>query len=65
MATKKGLGELLHLTIWHDNSGEGDDSSWYPNQVVVYDVATRKTYVKNYLLPVYVYLLSYGKVKLV
>ncbi|XP_052820375.1 polycystic kidney disease protein 1-like 2 [Mya arenaria] len=44
MATKQHLGPLEHLYIWHDNQGDGDEASWYLNQVVVYDVETKTVY---------------------
>ena len=44
LANDKDLGNLSHLQIWHDNSGEGSYGSWYLNQVMVYDVRWRKTY---------------------
>ncbi|XP_045163703.2 polycystic kidney disease protein 1-like 2 [Mercenaria mercenaria] len=44
MATKKHLGDIQHLYIWHDNSGEDDYGSWYPNQVEVFDIEKRTTY---------------------
>ncbi|WAR15300.1 PK1L2-like protein [Mya arenaria] len=44
MASKRHLGSLEHLYIWHDNHGGGDEASWYLNQVVVYDIETRSTY---------------------
>ncbi|WAR15128.1 PK1L2-like protein [Mya arenaria] len=44
MATKRHLGALEQLNIWHDNQGDGDQASWYLNQVVVYDIETKTTY---------------------
>ncbi|WAR15130.1 PK1L2-like protein, partial [Mya arenaria] len=44
MATKRPLGTLEHLYIWHDNQGDGDQASWYLNQVVVFDIEKRTTY---------------------
>jgi hypothetical protein len=41
MSTNQPLGDLLHLYIWHDNSG-GSQAEWYLNQVVVYDIETLK-----------------------
>ncbi|XP_060605764.1 uncharacterized protein LOC132758227, partial [Ruditapes philippinarum] len=43
MSTNQPLGDLLHLYIWHDNSG-GSQAEWYLNQVVVYDIETLKAY---------------------
>ncbi|XP_045161835.2 polycystic kidney disease protein 1-like 2 [Mercenaria mercenaria] len=44
MATKAHLGDIKHLYIWHDNSGEDDSDSWYPNQVEVFDIEKRNRY---------------------
>ena len=45
MATAKPLGDLQHLYIWHDNSGEEDMASWYLNKIEVYDIENRALYV--------------------
>ncbi|KAK3090781.1 hypothetical protein FSP39_014585 [Pinctada imbricata] len=37
MGTKYPLGDLTYLRIWHDNSGEGGEQSWYLNKVTVDD----------------------------
>ncbi|XP_078576828.1 polycystin-2-like protein 2 [Branchiostoma floridae x Branchiostoma japonicum] len=34
----ESLGEVMLLHIWHDNSGEGDTSSWFLGSFVVRDV---------------------------
>ncbi|KAH3817413.1 hypothetical protein DPMN_118947, partial [Dreissena polymorpha] len=44
MATRKPLGTLQHMCIWHDNSGESDNASWYLNQLSVYDAHTKQAY---------------------
>ncbi|XP_035828454.1 polycystic kidney disease protein 1-like 2 [Aplysia californica] len=41
MATPYDLGELSYLRIWHDNSGEGQNQSWYLNKIYVEDLQTR------------------------
>ncbi|XP_053393015.1 uncharacterized protein LOC123564401 isoform X2 [Mercenaria mercenaria] len=48
MSTRKYLGELICLRIWHDDSG-GNDSSWYLNKVNVTDLKNgmRYTFVCN------------------
>ncbi|XP_070581467.1 polycystin-1-like protein 2 [Ptychodera flava] len=38
MAVKKGLGPLLYLDIWHDNSGQDFKASWFLQGVVVTDM---------------------------
>ncbi|XP_066270024.1 polycystin-1-like protein 2 [Branchiostoma lanceolatum] len=38
MPVRESLGEVMTLHIWHDNSGEGDTSSWFLGSFVVRDV---------------------------
>ncbi|XP_066296162.1 polycystin-1-like protein 2 [Branchiostoma lanceolatum] len=38
MPVRESLGEVMLLHIWHDNSGEGDPSSWFLGSFVVRDV---------------------------
>eukprot|EP00058_Branchiostoma_floridae_P019276 XP_002604766.1 hypothetical protein BRAFLDRAFT_70615 [Branchiostoma floridae] len=38
MPVRESLGEVMLLHIWHDNSGEGDNSSWFLGSFVVRDV---------------------------
>ncbi|GFU56003.1 polycystic kidney disease protein 1-like 2 [Trichonephila clavipes] len=38
------LGQLNYLRIWHDNSGEGKNASWYLKHVVVKDIITGYKY---------------------
>ncbi|XP_036605967.1 polycystic kidney disease protein 1-like 3 [Trichosurus vulpecula] len=40
LTTRSPLGELHSIRLWHDNSGTSP--SWYVNQVIVSDLATRK-----------------------
>uniref|UniRef100_T1ISY4 PLAT domain-containing protein n=1 Tax=Strigamia maritima TaxID=126957 RepID=T1ISY4_STRMM len=40
MTESRPLGQLLLLRIWHDNSGEGYNTSWYLNYIVFRDVQT-------------------------
>ena len=41
LATEQPLGDLVFLRIWHDNSGKGDDASWFLDKVVVEDLQTK------------------------
>lgn len=45
MATTECLGGLDYLRIWHDNSGEGDDASWYLHKIVVDDLQNKERYM--------------------
>ena len=38
MATTQPLGDLLHLRVWHDDSGPGDTGSWYLGRLVAEDL---------------------------
>ncbi|XP_070579567.1 polycystin family receptor for egg jelly-like isoform X2 [Ptychodera flava] len=52
MAVKKGLGPLIYLDIWHDNSGGDFKASWLLQCVVVTDMQSdeRTTFLcKNWL----------------
>ncbi|XP_019619880.1 PREDICTED: uncharacterized protein LOC109466590 [Branchiostoma belcheri] len=40
MPVRESLGEVMLLYIWHDNSGEGDRSSWFLQKVFVRDIET-------------------------
>ncbi|XP_074140805.1 polycystin-1-like protein 3 [Sminthopsis crassicaudata] len=40
LTTRSPLGELHSIRLWHDNSGTSP--SWYVNQVIVSDLATKK-----------------------
>ncbi|KAF0296702.1 Polycystic kidney disease protein 1-like 2 [Amphibalanus amphitrite] len=44
MACPRPLGDLLHLRVWHDNSGVGRYSSWYLQYIHIRDVQTGKHY---------------------
>lgn len=44
MSTDHSLGALTFLRIWHDNSGEGDNASWFLDKVVVEDIQTKTRY---------------------
>ncbi|CAF2117161.1 unnamed protein product [Rotaria magnacalcarata] len=43
MAVPKSLGQLNFLRIWHDNSGQGSDASWFLKYIVVRDLQTMET----------------------
>ncbi|CAC5377684.1 PKD1L2 [Mytilus coruscus] len=45
MSTPFPLGDLSYVYIWHDNSGEGESSSWYLTRVDVEDLQTRERFV--------------------
>ncbi|XP_070577646.1 polycystin-1-like protein 2 [Ptychodera flava] len=47
MAVPSSLGDLTAVRIWHDNSGKGDNGSWYLSKVVVQDLQTKD--VTNFL----------------
>jgi polycystin 1L2 len=38
------LGRLNYLRIWHDNSGVGNNASWFLKFVIVHDLQTREKY---------------------
>uniref|UniRef100_A0A8C0T2X8 Polycystin 1 like 3, transient receptor potential channel interacting n=3 Tax=Canis lupus TaxID=9612 RepID=A0A8C0T2X8_CANLF len=40
LSTKSSLGELHSMRLWHDNSGTSP--SWYVNQVIVSDMASKR-----------------------
>lgn len=40
MSVETGLGPLLYLRIWHDNSGAGEKASWFLNMINVMDLQT-------------------------
>lgn len=40
MATPRPLGQLQYLRVWHDNSGRGDESSWFLNYIILKDLQT-------------------------
>ena len=48
MDTPDCLGCLTYLRIWHDNSGEGDDASWYLHKVVVDDIQSKERFALDY-----------------
>ncbi|XP_076075847.1 polycystin-1-like protein 2 [Mytilus galloprovincialis] len=45
MSTPYPLGDLSYVYIWHDNSGEGESSSWYLNRVDVEDIQKRERFI--------------------
>ncbi|GFS42903.1 polycystic kidney disease protein 1-like 2 [Trichonephila inaurata madagascariensis] len=44
MSVPRCLGQLNYLRIWHDNSGQGKNASWYLKHVVVKDIITGYKY---------------------
>jgi polycystin 1L2 len=44
MSVKQPLGNLSYIRIWHDNTGSGDDASWFLKYVIVHDVQTRERF---------------------
>jgi hypothetical protein len=44
MAVSRPMGNLNYLRIWHDNSGEGQNASWYLNFIVFRDLQTGEKY---------------------
>jgi polycystin 1L2 len=38
------LGNLVHLKIWHDNSGHGNKASWYLKHIIVRDLQKRESF---------------------
>lgn len=43
--TRKPLGELRYLKIWHDNSGPSGFRGWFLNKVTIKDLQTNKRHV--------------------
>ena len=44
MTTRKSLGALQYLRIWHDNTGVGNFASWFLGAVIVRDLQTGDKY---------------------
>ncbi|CAL4113879.1 unnamed protein product, partial [Meganyctiphanes norvegica] len=44
MSVPRSLGNLQFLRIWHDNSGQGPNASWYLSNIVFRDVQTYKKF---------------------
>lgn len=42
MSVPETLGDLTFINIWHDNSGKGNDASWFLNKIIVEDLQTKK-----------------------
>ena len=38
------LGHLTYARVWHDNSGQGVEASWYCNYMIVRDIQTSDKY---------------------
>jgi polycystin 1L2 len=41
---ERPLGPLLYMRVWHDNSGKGDDASWFLKYIIVHDLQTREKF---------------------
>jgi polycystin 1L2 len=41
---KRPLGSLNYIRIWHDNSGKGDNASWYLKHIIVNDLQTNEKF---------------------
>lgn len=41
MSVPKQIEDPSVLRIWHDNSGDGNDASWYLSKVVLEDIQTQ------------------------
>ena len=44
MTTRKSLGSLQFLRIWHDNTGVGVFASWFLGAVIIRDLQTGEKY---------------------
>ena len=44
MPNFRPLGDLSFLRIWHDNSGKGNNASWFLKYIIVHDMQTRQIY---------------------
>ena len=40
LSTSSDLGHLEVLRLWHDDSAQGEDASWYLSRVVLEDLQT-------------------------
>ena len=38
------MGPLKYIRVWHDNSGEGDNASWYLKHIIIKDLQTREKF---------------------
>ncbi len=38
------MGSLNYVKIWHDNSGQGDNASWYLKHIIVNDLQTNEKF---------------------
>nr|XP_006819461.1 PREDICTED: uncharacterized protein LOC100374130 [Saccoglossus kowalevskii] len=44
MSTRKSLGDIQFINIWHDNSGQGENKSWFLNQIEIKDLQTNEKF---------------------
>ena len=50
LSTKKSLGDVTCVRIFHDNSGVGKMASWYCEKIVVYDMQTKMRWYNIWVL---------------
>jgi polycystin 1L2 len=41
---QRPLGSLNYIKIWHDNSGQGDNASWYLKHIIVNDLQSNEKF---------------------
>ena len=42
LSVPRSLGPLLYIRAWHDNSGTGENASWYLSRIVIKDIQTNE-----------------------
>lgn len=42
MSTAVKINNPTAIKIWHDNSGSGNDASWYLSKIVMEDIETKE-----------------------
>uniref|UniRef100_A0A915JXV8 Uncharacterized protein n=1 Tax=Romanomermis culicivorax TaxID=13658 RepID=A0A915JXV8_ROMCU len=45
LTCRRSLGDLHSVRIWHDNSGQGEFSGWFLNEIVIFDVQTSRKFL--------------------
>lgn len=43
MSSSAYLGDMEYIRVWHDNSGGGNDASWYLSRIEIQDVQRNET----------------------
>ena len=51
MSVPKKIDDPSVLKIWHDNSGSGNEASWYLNKITLQDIQTQEKYVLTTVIP--------------